>query len=87
VAAWKGAVRVVGVSDFPHDYTCPARKALGPDEITPRQWWQYNDCGGGAGCVTLLLLEEQMAMLVADPMLAAVQVVRSGSCVLEPLRW
>jgi len=50
--------------------TCPARNAEGPDEITPRQWWQYSDCGGGAGCETMLLLLEHI-MDTAEPIAAA----------------
>jgi hypothetical protein len=50
--------------------TCPARNAEGPDEMTPRQWWQYSDCGGGAGCDTMLLLLEHI-MDTAEPIVPA----------------
>ena len=38
--------------------------------MTPRQWWQYSDCGGGAGCDTMLLLLEHI-MDTAEPMVPA----------------
>ena len=38
--------------------------------MTPRQQWQYSDCGGGAGCETELLLEAHMTIDAADPIAA-----------------